>query len=164
MKAKIEGRVHRLGHNIHVDQIYPSKYLKIDERHEMAKHILEGYEAELLSKFGTGDIIVAGRGFGHGPHREQAAIALRSAGIECIIANSYSRSFYRSAVNNGLAPIECKEAFEKICDGESIAVDIENGQIVFRKGILRFPLFPDYIAKVLASGGLIPHVMKSLGK
>lgn len=164
MRTRIEGRVHRLGHGVEIDQILASKYLKADDSADMAGHLLEGYDPEISSKLEKGDLIVAGREFGQGPLREQAARLLKSAGISCVIAGSFARPFYRSAINHGLPAVECKDAYDKISGNEIITVDFEKGEIACRKGTLKFPVFPDYIAKLLAAGGLIPIIKKSLGK
>lgn len=162
---KIDGRVWKLGDNIDTDVIYPGKYLPIIDAPEMALHALEGYDPEFPSRIEKGDIIVAGSNFGCGSSREQAATSLKHAGIACIVAKSFSRIFFRNAINQGLALVQSKEAPDGIQSGETITVDFAQGEIVTSKGErFSFPPLPEFLMGILEDGGLIPHVKKSLHK
>jgi 3-isopropylmalate/(R)-2-methylmalate dehydratase small subunit len=138
MNKKIEGRVHKLGHNEdNVDFSVP------------------------LTK---GDIIAAGRFFGHGRLYEQVVQDLKSAGIGCIIAESYSRSFYRQGISQGLTLLECDKAFEKIMADEIIMVDFDQNEITCKRGIIQFKPLSEIISRIVHSGGIIAHTRKLLGK
>jgi 3-isopropylmalate/(R)-2-methylmalate dehydratase small subunit len=161
---KISGRVWKLGDNIDTDVIYPGKYLPIIDASEMALHALEGYDPEFPKKIQKGDIIVAGCNFGCGSSREQAATCLKYAGIACIVAKSFSRIFFRNAINQGLALVQSKEAPDHIQSGETVTIDFAKGEIVNTKDErFSFPPLPDFLMGILEDGGLIPHVKKSLG-
>ncbi|MFH1336197.1 MAG: 3-isopropylmalate dehydratase small subunit [Candidatus Zixiibacteriota bacterium] len=160
---RITGRVWKLGDNIDTDVIYPGKYLPIIDAPEMALHALEGLDKEFPKKIQKGDIIVAGSNFGCGSSREQAATCLKFAGIACIVAKSYSRIFFRNAINQGLALVESKEAPDHIQNGETISIDFATGEIVASQNQkFSFPPLPDFLMGILEDGGLIPHVKKSL--
>jgi 3-isopropylmalate/(R)-2-methylmalate dehydratase small subunit len=160
---KITGRVWKLGDNIDTDVIYPGKYLPIIDAPEMAKHALEGYDPEFPKKIKAGDIIVAGFNFGCGSSREQAATCLKYAGIACVVAKSFSRIFFRNAINQGLALVQSKEAPDHIQDGQTISIDFTGGEIVSpNHEKFSFPPLPDFLMGILNDGGLIPHVKKSL--
>lgn len=162
MIEKIKGRVWKLGDNIDTDVIYPGKYLPIIEAPEMAKHALEGLDKDFPGKIEKGDIIVAGNNFGCGSSREQAATSLKYAGICCIIAKSFSRIFFRNAINQGLALVECKEAYDLIKEGQEIVVDYKSGEIIFDTQKISFPPLPDFVMGILEDGGLIEHIKKKI--
>jgi 3-isopropylmalate/(R)-2-methylmalate dehydratase small subunit len=159
---QIKGRVWKLGDNIDTDLIYPGKYLPIIDAPEMALHALEGYDPEFPKKIKKGDIIVAGSNFGCGSSREQAATSLKHAGIVCVVAKSFSRIFFRNAINQGLALVESKEAPDQIREGETLTIDFAGGEIVTSQGRkFSFPPLPQFLMGILEDGGLIPHVKKS---
>jgi len=160
---QITGRVWRLGDNIDTDLIYPGKYLPIIDAPEMALHALEGYDPEFPKKIQKGDIIVAGANFGCGSSREQAATSLKHAGIACVVAKSFSRIFFRNAINQGLALVQSREAPDKIETGETITVNFASGEITASQDQrFTFPPLPEFLMGILNDGGLIPHVKKSL--
>jgi 3-isopropylmalate/(R)-2-methylmalate dehydratase small subunit len=125
---------------------------------------LESVDENPLLSLGIqkGDIIVAGRNFGGSG--EEFPRALKTADIACVIAASFSRPFYRNCINLGLPVIENAEAFNNIPDGELISIDLDKGEISCKKGILAFSPHPEIISRILASGGLVPHAKRSLGK
>jgi 3-isopropylmalate/(R)-2-methylmalate dehydratase small subunit len=159
----IKGRVWKLGNSINTDVIYPGKYLPIIDPEEMAKHALEGKDKDFPNKIKKGDIIVAGFNFGCGSSREQAATSLKYAGIACVVAKSFSRIFFRNAINQGLALVESKEASDLIQEGEEIAINYRAGEILIKDKKISFPPLPDFLMSILEEGGLIPQVRKSLG-
>jgi len=160
----ITGRVWKLGDNVDTDVIYPGKYLPIIDAPEMALHALEGLDPEFPQKIQKGDIIVAGSNFGCGSSREQAATSLKFAGIACIVAKSYSRIFFRNAINQGLALVESKEAPDHIQTGEIVTINFGTGEIITSQNQkFSFPPLPEFLMGILEDGGLIPHVKKSLG-
>jgi 3-isopropylmalate/(R)-2-methylmalate dehydratase small subunit len=160
---QIKGRVWKLGDNVDTDLIYPGKYLPIIDAPEMAIHALEGHDPEFPKKIKQGDIIVAGSNFGCGSSREQAATSLKHAGIACIVAKSFSRIFFRNAINQGLTLVQSKEAPDNIQEGEIITVNFATGEITNTQNQkFSFPPLPKFLMGILEDGGLIPHVKKSL--
>ena len=162
MKNIITGRIWKLGDDIDTDVIYPGKYLPIIVADEMAEHALEGYDPEFPAKIQEGDIIVAGKNFGCGSSREQAATCLKFAGIAAVIAKSYSRIFFRNAINQGL-PLLTSDLVEDVKEGDQITIDFAEGTIVYPGGQKSFPALPPSVMDILNEGGLIPAVRKSLG-
>ncbi len=162
MLEKIKGRVWKLTDNIDTDVIYPGKYLPIIDAAEMAHHALEGVDLEFPKKIEQGDIIVAGANFGCGSSREQAATSLKYAGIACVVAKSFSRIFFRNAINQGLALVQSKEAHEALNQGDTITIDFASGEITTPTQKLSFPPLPDFVMGILEDGGLILHVKRSL--
>lgn len=158
----ITGRVWRLGDDVDTDVIYPGKYLPIIVAEEMAQHALEGYDKDFPGKIQEGDIIVAGKNFGCGSSREQAATCLKYAGIGAVVAKSFSRIFFRNAINQGL-PLLTSDLVENIDEGEEITIDFTRGVITYPGGSKNFPALPDSVMAILREGGLIPSVKKSLG-
>ena len=162
MQNKIKGRIWVLGDDIDTDVIYPGKYLPIIVAEEMALHALEGYDPEFPQKIQKGDIIVAGKNFGCGSSREQAATCLKFAGLAAIAAKSYSRIFFRNAINQGL-PLLTSDLVDEVKEGEEIEIDFSSGEINYPGGVKTFPALPDSVMDILREGGLIPAVRKSLG-
>jgi 3-isopropylmalate/(R)-2-methylmalate dehydratase small subunit len=162
MIEKITGRIWKLGDNIDTDVIYPGKYLPIIEAPEMAKHALEGLDPDFPKKIQKGDIIVAGANFGCGSSREQAATSLKYAGISCVVAKSFSRIFFRNAINQGLALVQSKEAHDAVNQGDQVTIDFAGGEIITSSQKLTFPPLPQFVMGILEDGGLIQHVKKSL--
>jgi len=164
MIEKMKGRVWKLGDNIDTDAIYPGKYLPIIDAEEMAKHALEGIDKDFPKKIKRGDIIVAGRNFGCGSSREQAATSLKFAGISCIIAKSFSRIFFRNAINQGLALVQSKDLLENVGQGDQITVDFSSAKIIFKDEEFPFPGLDEFVMGILEDGGLIEHTKKILQK
>lgn len=162
MHNTISGRIWKLGDNIDTDVIYPGKYLPIIVAEEMAQHALEGYDPEFPKKIQQGDIIVAGKNFGCGSSREQAATCLKFAGIGAIAAKSYSRIFFRNAINQGL-PLITSDLVDAVKEGDEVTIDFSQGIIEYPGGKKTFPALPDSVMEILNAGGLIAAVRKSLG-
>lgn len=148
--------------NIDTDLIYPGKYLPIIDSKEMAKHALEGLDKNFPQKIREGDIIVAGKNFGCGSSREQAATSLKHAGISCVVAKSFSRIFFRNAINQGLALVQSEKAYNLVEEGKEIIIDFEKGEIILNDKKIEFAHLPDFIKEILDSGGLIPYIKKKL--
>ena len=164
MRKKFDARAHILGHNISMDKIISSRYALLKEPAELAQHLFEELEGGIPHPLERGCVIVAGKNFGCGAVREQAVIALKAADMACIIASSFSRSFYRSAINQGIPLIEQESAYTVIDEGEIITIDFEKSEIICKDDILKFKVIPEVVVKILSSGGLIPLTKKSLGK
>ena len=123
------GTVHKYGDNVDTDVIIPARYLNTADHKELASHCMEDIDKDFVKKVKDGDIIVGGYNFGCGSSREHAPIAIKAAGISCVIAKTFARIFYRNAINIGLAILECPEASEKISDRDQVSVDFDTGVI-----------------------------------
>jgi 3-isopropylmalate/(R)-2-methylmalate dehydratase small subunit len=160
-----EGRVWRYGDDVNTDVIFPGKYTYQPlTPEEMATHALEDLDSSFAKAVKQGDVIVAGANFGCGSSREQAATCLKAAGVTAVIAKSFSRIFFRNAVNNGLPVIELKEGIDEIKKDDIVGIDFENGTVTHEGNEYHFPALPKEVLAILQDGGLIPHVRKELGK
>jgi methanogen homoaconitase small subunit len=158
MENPIKGRVWKFGDDIDTDLIIPGKYLRTKDMQVFAAHAMEGIDSEFAKKVKPGDIIVAGSNFGCGSSREQAPLALKYAGIACVVAKSFARIFFRNAINIGLplveVDIDCQE-------GEVIEIDLLKGEVkVPGKGTFKGNKLPDFLLEMLADGGLVAHRKK----
>ncbi len=159
---KIRGKVWKFGDNIDTDAIIPARYLNTSDPKELARHCMEDADAEFPQKVTPGDIIVAGKNFGCGSSREHAPIALKAAGISCIIAPSFARIFYRNAFNMGLPIFESAEAAKEIEEGHEVEVDADSGIIkdLTTGKEMRAQPIPPFMQELIADGGLIEHILK----
>jgi 3-isopropylmalate/(R)-2-methylmalate dehydratase small subunit len=163
MISKFTGKVWKYGDNINTDVIFPGKYTyQKMEPEEMAEHALEDLDPEFTSKVREGDILVAGKNFGMGSSREQAAIAIKYAGIKVIIAKSFARIYFRNAINAGMPAIKSPEAVEAIKNGDEVTIDMANGQIITKNGTFPFPPYPETVMKILESNGLINFIKSTI--
>ena len=122
-----KGKVWKYGDNINTDVIFPGKYTySILEPEEMAKHALEDLDPAFAQQVKPGDVVVAGSNFGCGSSREQAAICLRAAGVQAVIAKSFARIFFRNAINQGLPTVECSEAVDQLEKGTEVEIDFRS--------------------------------------
>lgn len=160
----IKGRVWKYGDGVNTDVIYPGKYTyKNLTPEEMASHALEDLDPDFSKQARKGDIIVAGKNFGMGSSREQAVTSLKYIGISAIIAKSFSRIYFRNAINQGIPAIQSKEAVDAIENGEEIEIDFKKGKIKTLKGEFSFPSFPQKMVEILEAGGLVEYTKKRLG-
>lgn len=161
----MKGRVWKYGDNINTDIIFPGKYTyTLMSPEEMARHALEDLDPDFASQVKPGDVIVAGRNFGCGSSREQAAACLKAAGIQAIIARSFARIYFRNALNLGLPVIQCPEAVDILEKGDEVEIDLAAGKIYSSKGDFTFPPFPESVIGILKAGGLIPYTREKLKK
>ena len=159
-----KARVWRYGDDVNTDVIFPGKYTyQPMEPAEMAAHAMEDLDPEFAGNVKEGDVIVAGKNFGCGSSREQAATCLKAAGVAAIIAPSFSRIYFRNAINNGLPAIELAEGTEAIEAGDEIGIDFAAGVVEHNGKTYAFPPLPPEVLAILEDGGLIPHVKKVLG-
>ena len=160
----LKGKVHKYGANVDTDVIIPARYLSLSEPDELAEHCMEDIDKEFLSRVKLGDIMVATTNFGCGSSREHAPLAIKAAGISCIIAKSFARIFFRNAINIGLPLLECDEAVDKIEAGDMLEVDLATGGINNLTKGRKFTAkpYPDFMAELIAAGGLIEHTKKRL--
>ena len=159
MKAAC-GHVFKYGDNVDTDVIIPARYLNSSDPKELATHCMEDIDKDFVKNVKEGDIIVANKNFGCGSSREHAPIAIKASGIDCVIAKTFARIFYRNAINIGLPILECPEASEKIQDGDEVSIDFDSGVITNEtKGETYQALpFPDFIKDIMAKGGLIAQI------
>ena len=157
---KAEGRVFKFGSNVDTDVIIPARYLNVPDPSELAKHCMEDIDKEFVNKVSKGDIIVADKNFGCGSSREHAPIAIKAAGVSCVIAETFARIFYRNAINIGLPIIECPEAAKSIEEGDQVEVDFDSGMIYNKtKGTeYKGQAFPEFMQKIISNGGLINYI------
>lgn len=155
MKAK--GTVHKYGDNVDTDVIIPARYLNTSVPSELAEHCMEDIDKDFVGNVKKGDIMVAHNNFGCGSSREHAPIAIKAAGISCVIAATFARIFYRNAINIGLPIMECREASEKIENGDEVEIDFDSGVITnITKGeSYKAEPFPEFIKKIINKGGLL---------
>ena len=157
---KAHGKVHKYGDNVDTDVIIPARHLNTSDHKELASHCMEDIDTEFVKKVKRGDIMVGGENFGCGSSREHAPIAIKASSIDCVIAKTFARIFYRNAINIGLPILECPEASEKIQDGDEVSIDFDSGVITNEtKGETYQALpFPDFIKDIMAKGGLIAQI------
>ena len=161
---KAQGRVHKYGSNVDTDVIIPARYLNTSSHEELAAHCMEDIDKEFVNKVKPGDIMVADKNFGCGSSREHAPIAIKTAGISCVIAASFARIFYRNAINIGLAILECPEAAADIKDGDEVSVDFDTGLItnVTAGKTYQAEPFPPFIQNIIQKGGLLKSIADRL--
>jgi 3-isopropylmalate/(R)-2-methylmalate dehydratase small subunit len=162
--SELRGRAHVYGDNVDTDVIIPARYLTVWDPAELAAHCLEDLDPEFVKKVRPGDMIVAGENFGSGSSREHAPIAIKAAGISCVIAKSFARIFFRNAINVGLPALVCPQAVGEIKRGDELAVDLGAGRIenlTQGKGYQAEP-FPEFLQHIIAAGGLVPYTQKRL--
>ncbi len=160
----LKGKVHKYGADVNTDVIIPARYLYLSEPDELAKHCMEDIDAEFLSRVQPGDIMVATTNFGCGSSREHAPLAIKAAGISCIIAESFARIFFRNAINIGLPLLECEEAVDNIESGDTVEVDLSAGTIRNLNSGKAFTAkpYPDFMAQLIAAGGLVEYTKKRI--
>ena len=156
---KAQGIVHKYGDNVDTDVIIPARYLNTADHKELAAHCMEDIDADFVKKVKAGDIIVGGDNFGCGSSREHAPLCLKTAGVSCVIAETFARIFYRNAINIGLPIIECPEAAREIEAGDEVEVDFDTGTIYdHTKGTqYKGQPFPEFMQKLIAAGGLVKY-------
>ena len=159
---KIEGRIWKFGSDVDTDAIIPARYLNQSEPKVLAKHAMEDERPEFSQKVRKGDILLAEKNFGCGSSREHAPIALKAAGVSCIIAKSFARIFYRNGLNLGLPLLESSEASETIQEGDRIRVNLTTGEIfdlTQKRKFFAKPV-PPFMRELIRDGGLIRHLRK----
>ncbi len=154
------GKVYKFGNDIDTDAIIPARYLNTSDPLELAKHCMEDADASFPEKVHAGDIIVAEKNFGCGSSREHAPIAIKGAGVSCVIAKSFARIFFRNAINIGLPILESPEAVDAIREGDEVEVELESGVIKnLRTGeTYQATPFPAFMQGIMDKGGLINYV------
>ena len=151
------GTVFKYGDNIDTDVIIPARYLNTQNARELADHCMEDIDKTFITRVQNGDIMVGGENFGCGSSREHAPLAIKTAGIACVIAASFARIFYRNAINIGLPILECPAASAAIREGDTVSVNFDTGVITDETTGETFQAepFPPFIQKIIRSGGLM---------
>lgn len=159
---KFRGKVWKFGDNIDTDVIIPARYLNTSDPQILAAHCMEDADPEFMKKITAGDIIVAGNNFGCGSSREHAPIAIKAAGISCVIAGSFARIFYRNSFNMGLPIFESAALWAMVSDGQAIEVDGTEGIITVIEGrqTLRVNPIPPFMQELINDGGLMKHIAR----
>jgi len=153
----LKGRVWKFGDDVDTDVIIPAKYLRSVDQTIWPKHVLEGLDPSFSSRVKPGDIIVAGKNFGCGSSREQAALAIKWAGVAAVVAESFARIFFRNAINNGLPLVECRGVSKAVEEGEVIEVDLDRSEVRTKKETLRSVPLPPFLQEIVNSGGLVEY-------
>ncbi|MGL5150698.1 MAG: 3-isopropylmalate dehydratase small subunit [Clostridium sp.] len=154
------GKVFKYGDNVDTDVIIPARYLNTSDHKELAAHCMEDIDLDFVKNVEDGDIIVANKNFGCGSSREHAPIAIKAAGVSCVIARTFARIFYRNAINIGLPILECDAAVEGIEAGDKVEVDFNTGVIknVTKNEEYQGEAFPEFMQNIINSNGLIGYI------
>lgn len=155
-----KGHVFKYGDNVDTDVIIPARYLNSSDPKELALHCMEDIDDNFVKKVKKGDIIVAEKNFGCGSSREHAPLAIKAAGVSCVIAETFARIFYRNAINIGLPIIECEAAARGIQNGDEVEVDFDTGMIHNRTSGASYQgqAFPEFMQKIIDCGGLVNYI------
>jgi len=162
----LRGTAFRYGDNVDTDAIIPARYLNTSDPKELAMHCMEDIDETFLAKIKQGDIIVAGRNFGCGSSREHAPVAIKAAGISCVIAETFARIFFRNAINIGLPILECPEAVAEVEQGHVLSVDLALGKITNETlgKSYEATVYPQFMLDIINAGGLVPHTKQRLAR
>ncbi len=163
---KIEGKAIRFGNNVDTDVILPGRYMTLVDPYELAKHALESLDPGFPEKAKKGVIVIGGKNFGCGSSREQAPLALKYAGVKCVLAESFARIFFRNAINIGLPVVECKGISSAVKTGDELSVDLEAGRVEDFSNGKKFQVekLPQFILEILADDGLIENLRRRMKK
>ena len=161
---RAQGHVFKYGDNVDTDVIIPARYLNSFDAKELASHAMADIDPEFAKKVQAGDLIVAKKNFGCGSSREHAPLCLKTAGVSCVIAETFARIFYRNAINIGLPILECEEAAHDIDAGDTVSVDFNTGVITNEtKGkTYQAEPFPAFMQRIMAAGGLVTYTKEKI--
>ena len=161
---KWKGTVFYYGDNIDTDVIIPARYLNLHTMEELAPHCLEDLDATFIDRVQPGDVIVAGENFGCGSSREHAPVAIKGAGVSCVVASSFARIFYRNAINVGLPILECPPAAARAESGHQMEVDLETGQVqnLTLGELYQAEPYPPFMMEIINAGGLVPYTRQRI--
>ncbi|EHI97226.1 3-isopropylmalate dehydratase small subunit [Clostridium sp. DL-VIII] len=157
---RVKGKVFKYGDNVDTDVIIPARYLNTSDAKELAAHCMEDIDVDFVKNVKDGDIIVANKNFGCGSSREHAPLAIKTAGVSCVIASTFARIFYRNAINIGLPILECDEAVKSIDAGDELEVDFSTGLIknLTKNQEYQGEAFPEFMQKIIDNDGLIGYI------
>lgn len=156
----VKGKVFKYGDNVDTDVIIPARYLNTSDAKELAAHCMEDIDMDFVKNVKDGDIIVANKNFGCGSSREHAPLAIKTAGVSCVIASTFARIFYRNSINIGLPILECEEAVKNIDAGDELEVDFSTGLIknLTKNQEYQGEAFPEFMQKIIDNDGLIGYI------
>lgn len=160
----IMGKVWKYGDNVDTDAIIAARYLNTSDERELAAHCMEDLDATFAANVQPGDIVVAGANFGCGSSREHAPLAIKAAGVQCVVAESFARIFFRNAINIGLPILECPEAARMAESGHRLEIDLAQGLIrnLSLGQEYHAAPYPPFMLGIIQAGGLIPYTQKRL--
>ena len=163
---KFNGTVIKYGRDIDTDVIIAARYLNTSDPKELAKHCMQDLDPTFVERVKPGDIMVAEENFGCGSSREHAPICIKAAGIDCVIAKSFARIFYRNSINMGLPILECPEAADAISEGDVVSVDADTGTITDETTGATFHAqpFPPFIQEIINDGGLVARTKRVMAE
>ena len=163
---KLKGKVHKYGANVDTDVIIPARYLSLSQAEDLAKHCMEDIDKDFLKAVRPGDIIMASTNFGCGSSREHAPLAIKGAGISCVIAHSFARIFFRNSLNIGLPILECDEAVNNTNSGDTLEVELSTGEIknLTSGRVFRAKPYPPFMLELISTGGLIEYTKRRVRK
>jgi len=161
---KLTGTAWRYGDNVDTDVIIPARYLNVSDPQELAEHCMEDLDETFATSVQGGDMIVAGTNFGSGSSREHAPIAIKAAGVSCVVAEGFARIFYRNAFNIGLPILECPEAVAGTNSGDRLEVEPESGVIrnLTTSETFQAQPIPEFMLDIIRAGGLVPYTRERL--
>jgi 3-isopropylmalate/(R)-2-methylmalate dehydratase small subunit len=155
------GIAHVFGHDVNTDEIIPARYLNTSDADALAAHCMEDARPGFVQTIARGDLIIAGGNFGCGSSREHAPIAIKAAGIACVIAEGFARIFFRNAINIGLPIVECPGIAARVKEGDRLTVDLTAGAVILPSGErLAVPPFPPFMEGIVREGGWMPYLLK----
>ncbi|TWF75210.1 3-isopropylmalate dehydratase small subunit [Pseudonocardia hierapolitana] len=157
--STLGGKAIVFGDDVNTDVIIPGRYLVSIDPAELAEHAFEPLGPEVQQRLRQSAVVVAGRNFGCGSAREQASTCLIGAGIGAVVAKSFSRVFFRNAINTGLVAVECPDAVDAVEDGGEVLVDYAAGTVTVGSDVFAFAPYPPGLTVILEAGGLIPYLM-----
>ena len=160
----LKGKVWKYGANVDTDAIIPARYLNLSTVEELAQHCMEDIDTAFAQEVQPGDIVVATTNFGCGSSREHAPLAIKEAGVSCVIAETFARIFYRNAINLGLPILECAEAVDASEAGDELEVDLEAGTIrnLTKGSEFKAKPYPEFMLELMRAGGLIEYTRRRL--
>jgi 3-isopropylmalate/(R)-2-methylmalate dehydratase small subunit len=161
--VKLKGKAHKFGANIDTDVIIPARYLTTTDPGELGRHLMEGLAEGFARSVSPGDMLVGTTNFGCGSSREHAPLAIKGAGISCVIAQSFARIFFRNAINIGLPLLECPQA-EEIAQGDLLEVDLASGEMkdLTRGRTYKAVPYPPFMLEIVRVGGLVEYTRRKL--
>ncbi|MCF7935372.1 MAG: 3-isopropylmalate dehydratase small subunit [Synergistales bacterium] len=164
METTFQGKVWTFGDDVDTDAIIPARYLVTSDETELGSHCMEDALPSFATKVARGDIIVAGENFGCGSSREHAPLAIKGAGVACVVAASFARIFFRNAINVGLPIVECPQAARETEQGQTLEVDVGSGVIrnIHSGATYETAPFPPFLRRLIEQGGLVPYVQQRL--